>query len=401
MERSIDDPREVDARVLQAATVMVRVLIVEPGVSRGALAAARSLARAGHKVAVAGQERGPASWSKATARFHRVTGASDDPSRFVEDVADVVTRNRYDAILAAADPELLVLSERRDDVPALLLSPPHEVLLALSDKLDLCERAKTAGLEMPATTPATPEAVAAVDRATVVKARVHGDPRRGAVRVETEIAVSPEGAAVYAGRMTASGQEPLLQEAVEGTLMALPLVLGRDGSVLGLVQQRAQLTWPAAAGISVRAVTEDVDRALADRTLDLLRDAGFFGLAEIQFIDPGNGAPYLIDVNPRLYGSLALALAAGVDLPNLALLDALEQPVSAAGAPARGVRYQWLEGELRRAVEVGRPLGGAVAAFRFAPGAAHSISSLSDPGPLLRHVLDLLRRAIRKIMRRR
>lgn len=373
-----------------------RVLIVESGVSRGALAAARSLARAGHEVAVAGQARGPASWSKAAARFHRVTGASDDPSRFVEDVAGVVTRTHYDAILAAGDPELLVLSERREDIPALLLSPPHEVLLALSDKLDLCERARGAGLAVPATTLATSEAIAAVDRATVVKARVHGDPRRGAARVETEIAVSPEEAAVSARQMTAAGQEPLLQEAVEGTLMALALVLGRDGSVLGLVQQRAQLTWPAAAGISVRAVTEDVDRDLAERTLDLLRDAGFFGIAEVQFIDPGNGAPYLIDVNPRLYGSLALALAAGVDLPNLALLDALGHPVAPAGPADRGVRYQWLEGELRRAVDEGRPLGGAVAAFRYAPGAAHSISSPTDPRPLFRHVLDLLRRAVRK-----
>jgi predicted ATP-grasp superfamily ATP-dependent carboligase len=377
---------------------MTRVLIIEPGVSRGALAAARSLARAGNEVAVAGQARGPASWSRAATRFHRITAATDDADRFTQEVAGAVRHHGYEVVLAAGDPEALVLSARRDDIPAHVPYPPHGVLVGLGDKLELCERARAVGLRTPGTTPATEGAISAIEGPTVVKSRLHGDPQRGARRIETEIAETPEEASVYVARLKAAGLEPLLQEVIGGQLMAVALVLGRDGSMLGLVQQRAQLTWPARAGISVRAVVEDVDRALADRIVNLLRDSGFYGLAEIQFIDPGDCAPYLIDVNPRIYGSLGLAIAAGVDLPNLALLDALERPVVPAGAASTGVRYQWLEGELRRAIEDGRPLGGAIAALRHAPGATHSISSLKDPAPLFRHVLDLARRALGKLL---
>lgn len=377
-----------------------RVLVIEPGVSRGALAAARSLARAGNEVAVAGQARGPASWSRATTRFHHITAATEDADRFTQEVAGVVRDNGYEVVLAAGDSEALVLSARRDDIPALVPYPPHGVLVGLGDKLDLCERARAVGLRTPDTAPATHEAISAIGGPTVVKSRLHGDLQRGAQRVDTEIADTPEEAGIYVARISAAGLEPLLQEVIGGHLMAVALVLGRDGSVLGLVQQRAQLTWPARAGISARAVVEDVDRALADRIVNLLRESGFYGLAEVQLIDPGDDAPYLIDVNPRIYGSLGLAIAAGVDLPNLALADALERPAEAAGSASTGVRYQWLEGELRRAFEDGRPLAGTIAALRYAPGATHSISSLRDPAPVFRHGLDLVRRAIRKVSKR-
>lgn len=375
-----------------------RVLIVEPGVSRGALAAARSLVRAGNEVAVAGQARGPASWSRAATRFHRITAPTEETDRFTQEVAGIVRHNGYEIVLVAGDPELHVLSARRDDIPALVPYPPHDVLVGLGDKLDLCERALAVRLRTPGTTPATEKAISAIEGRTVVKSRLHGDPRRGAQRIDARIADTPEEATDYVARISAAGLEPLLQEVVDGDLMAIALVLGRDGSVLGIVQQRAGSTWPAGAGISVRAVVEDLDRGLADRTLDLLRDSGFYGLAEVQFIDPGDGAPYLIDINPRIYGSLALAIAAGVDLPNLALEDALERPVRAAGPAATGVRYQWLEGELRRALEDKRRVAGTIVALRYAPGAVHSISALRDPAPAFRHGLDLARRALRKLL---
>ena len=54
---------------------------------------------------------------------------------------------------------------------------------------------------------------------------------------------------------------------------------------------------------------------------------GFGGLAQLQFVQAPGGAPALIDVNPRFYGSLPLALACGVNLP-----DAWHALVSGADA---------------------------------------------------------------------
>jgi hypothetical protein len=67
------------------------------------------------------------------------------------------------------------------------------------------------------------------------------------------------------------------------------------------------------------------------------------------------------------------------------------------------VRYQWLEGDLRRAVDEHR--GGLVRdvvdCLRVAGRATHSTWQRSDPAPAARLALDLLGRGPRKLWRRR
>jgi hypothetical protein len=64
--------------------------------------------------------------------------------------------------------------------------------------------------------------------------------------------------------------------------------------------------------------------------------------------------------------------------------------VSDSGAARPGVRYQWLEGDLRAAREHGGlPLGDALGCLRYAMGAHHSVSSLGDPRPALRRLRAL------------
>jgi predicted ATP-grasp superfamily ATP-dependent carboligase len=49
----------------------------------------------------------------------------------------------------------------------------------------------------------------------------------------------------------------------------------------------------------------------------LLADLGWSGVANVQFVRAPGGRPRLIDLNGRLYGSLALAYATGVNVPDL------------------------------------------------------------------------------------
>ena len=85
----------------------------------------------------------------------------------------------------------------------------------------------------------------------------------------------------------------------------------------------------------------------------MLAEAGYWGLAQVQFIDTPD-RPELIDVNPRFYGSLALALAAGVNLPAVWHAVVTGGPVTAPGRYRVGVTYRWLEAELMAALH-GRP----------------------------------------------
>src|SRR5438067_2762 len=116
--------------------------------------------------------------------------------------------------------------------------------------------------------------------------------------------------------VVAVGAEPLVQPVVQGTLMAFTSIIDSDGRTLARIQQVAERTWPRGLGCSVRAHTVAVDEELAARAAALLRELGWQGLSELQFLVPdGGGEPQLIDFNGRFYGSMPLAIGAGVNLP--------------------------------------------------------------------------------------
>ncbi len=151
--------------------------------------------------------------------------------------------------------------------------------------------------------------------------------------------------------------------------------------------------------MSARAATVPVDPALLDRVGRLTGELPWFGLAQLQFVTPPGGKPMLIDFNGRFYGSMGLAVAAGVNLPALwagmAAGDSVPQTV-ALGRP--GVNYQWLEGDLRRAMSERRSglLRDVAGALRPVRGRVGAVWSRSDPWPAVHHALDVPRRVFRR-----
>jgi predicted ATP-grasp superfamily ATP-dependent carboligase len=263
------------------------------------------------------------------------------------------------------------------------------------DKVLLAEEARSAGLPVPRTAAATEEELIRTQYPVIVKARLHAVP--GRARLEAALCRDAAAARAAGATMREAGGEPILQERVEGPLVAYTALADRDGNVVAALQQEAEATWPPEAGVSVRARTVPIDPELAAGAARLLTGLRWFGIAELQFVAPHGQRPVLIDLNGRFYGSLALALAAGLNLPaGWAALATGRQPPPARTARV-GVRYQWIEGDLRRAL---RERDGLVRALAFAPRAAHSVWSVRDPAPSLRRAAALTRGALRKLVRR-
>ena len=377
----------------------MRALLVEDGQSRGALAAARALRKAGWDVGVAAPEsQGLASWSRTVKWRHRAAAVSTSPDRFIADVARAVSEGSYDIVFPCGDAEVFALSAGRSQIDSVVPYAGHDVVMHSFDKLELADAASECGLAVPWTAVATDEALAGSHLPAIVKARLHSPPGGNSARLEVGVAHDAEEARRLIVSIRAAGGEPLIQEMVEGELCALTLLLDQEGVVLGEVQQTAHGTWPRGAGASVRAITEPVSEPTRAAAVKLLTSIGWFGLAELQFIRPPSGEPRLIDLNGRFYGSLALAVRAGVNLPALWAGAAMERGSSrqsegnggAAFSSARpGVRYQWLEGDLRRSLQSGAPVGQIMSCIRYSFGAAHSIWSTRDPWPGLRHAARL------------
>jgi len=102
-----------------------------------------------------------------------------------------------------------------------------------------------------------------------------------------------------------------------------------------------------------------VDPHLRDLSLRLLRSIGARGVAMVEFrVDSRSGESYLMEINGRFWGSLQLAIDAGVNFPALLVDLALNRPVKKP-AYQENVVLRWWIGDLVRTLRVlkGRPAG--------------------------------------------
>jgi predicted ATP-grasp superfamily ATP-dependent carboligase len=176
----------------------------------------------------------------------------------------------------------------------------------------------------------------------------------------------------------------IVQEYVAGRLRTVNGVAWK-GEVVAAVHKVGLRTWPAGCGVVSYARTVAPDPLLADQARALIARMRWSGIFNLQFID-GQGGRFLIDVNPRLYTSLALAVAAGVNLPAIwvqALLG--RRPVV---PPYRVGVFFRSEDDVRSLAQQFRSGArrSAVAGLRPHPHTAHAVLSLSDPRPGLAYV---------------
>jgi predicted ATP-grasp superfamily ATP-dependent carboligase len=383
----------------------MRALIVSEGRSRAALAGARALGRAGWTVGSGTPERGglteASRWVRA---WHEVPLPERDVDPFLEAVKSAVREGGYEVVFGAGDAEILALSAGRDAVGTIVPYGTHDSLVRAIDKLELTRASERAGLAVPVTVPADDEHLAAVDGPVVVKARLHWDPemRDAEPRITPSVEPGAPQAARRAADIRAGGGEPILQEVVAGALVSVTVLADCHGAIVACEQQVATHTWPPEVGGGTRATTVDCDRELVPGVSRLLADLGWFGLAQVQFLQEPGGPARVIDLNGRFYGSMGLALAAGPNFPDLWARLATGRDLPRVPVARAGVRFQWLEGDLRRARAERR--GGGVrdllGSLRRAPGAVHSMWDPRDPGPMFNQVGHLARLAFRKAGRK-
>jgi predicted ATP-grasp superfamily ATP-dependent carboligase len=80
----------------------------------------------------------------------------------------------------------------------------------------------------------------------------------------------------------------------------------------------------------------------------LLHELNWHGVCQADFIvEKETGISYLIDINPRFWGSLAQGIASGVDFPYLLYGIAVNGDVEAVETFRTGVVTRWLGGDLR------------------------------------------------------
>lgn len=344
------------------------VLVTDGGGAddRSAVAAVRALDEGGYLAAVARSDRHAlAAVSRACRRVVDVPAAASPEYRAA--VEDELARRPYLTVLPSHDEAVFALA-----------APGTELL----DKAVLADRAAAAGMQVPESTVFDSgrdlkDAAPHLDYPVVVKPRIRRrfSYRHAAYRADHPSQIVPDPGPV------------LVQPYVSEPIHAVGGVI-RGGVLMAAVHQRYLRTWRIDCGEASAAVTTDPDPGLEDRLVSLLE--GFEGIFQAQL-----AGPFLLDLNPRVYGSLPLAVAAGANLVRVwcDLLRGAEVPEVRARP---GVRYRWVEGDLRHlwaAARSGRMgVGRALGAMLPRRGTAHSVLTLSDPRPGLLELRHRLRR---------
>ncbi len=182
----------------------------------------------------------------------------------------------------------------------------------------------------------------------------------------------------------------LLQRRVRGTGAGVFLLLDGDRILADFAHRRIRER-PPSGGVSVCRESAALPEALRDAAAALLRGLGWRGVAMVEFkLEEGSGTPYVMEVNPRLWGSLQLAIDAGVDFPVLLADWALGARPGSRPDYRVGVRSRWLWGEVDHFLARTRGAFGEGIGRGFAEARRCLAEQLADRGPQTR--LEVLRR---------
>jgi predicted ATP-grasp superfamily ATP-dependent carboligase len=369
------------------------------------LTAARALRASGCEVWIATPNaRTYAAYSRAVAGRFGVPDPALDPDGFVRALIGAARALDAAAVMPAGEPASLALAGRAEEFSgrtAVGAVAPETVERA-TDKVVLLELAAAAELTVPPSLYARREQLE--EGAEEFDFPVLLKPRRSETfvggRLELVMACrvrSPDELRAEMARLP--GDEWIVQRPVRGRLGAVSGVAWR-GELVCAVHQHALRTYPE-DGPSAFAVTAPPDFELENKVARLLELMNWSGIFQTQFIH-GPSEPYLIDFNPRTYGSLALAVAAGMNLPAI-WVELLLGGSPVVGGYRTNVSYRSEERDARAMLtSLARgQLGAAVQVLVPRPGTVHAVFSLRDPLPILASAGKLLALVWRKARRQR
>jgi predicted ATP-grasp superfamily ATP-dependent carboligase len=132
----------------------------------------------------------------------------------------------------------------------------------------------------------------------------------------------------------------VMQEYIPGDGYGL-FALFNKGEPRAVFMHRRIREYPITGGFSTAAESVSIPE-LREAGLRLLTALKWHGVAMVEFKkDKRDGKFKLIEVNPKFWGSLDLAIASGVDFPYLATKMAMDGDVDPVMSYKTGVRFEW------------------------------------------------------------
>jgi predicted ATP-grasp superfamily ATP-dependent carboligase len=328
-------------------------VVITDGEQRAALATVRSLGMAGYRVIVcASHRRSLAGSSRYAALELLVTDPLRAPEKFLVEVMNIVNAEQADVLLPITEAALLAILPRKNDFRCVIPFSSADSFVRVCDKREVLEAAGRNDIDVP-----TQRVVASADDSLTLRdwsyfpvvlkpyrsVTTHGG---GRIRSSVTYAINRGELDAALRRIPKAAYPVLAQQRVVGPGFGISILIWKGNLKAAFAHQRLREK-PPSGGVSVLRESIALDPELLKRSMDLLRAFAWEGVAMVEFkLDKKTNVPYLMEINGRLWGSLQLAIDAGVNFPELLVRLALGENPSPIIDYSLGIRSRWEWGDV-------------------------------------------------------
>jgi predicted ATP-grasp superfamily ATP-dependent carboligase len=367
-----------------------RALVLD-GRTLSSLAVARSLGQKDYSVHCAESFKWNITrFSKYVEKTIAYPSAEDEPKRFVNTLLNVVRQLDYDVVIPTRDATTELLSRYQEQFEQYtnLYLADEDVITTFMDKGETIKLAQEADVPTPPTYfPEETDLETIKDKIkypALVRAR-RSSGSRGIIRAESDAELEEAYETVKAEYET-----PMIQEYIEkmGYTTAC-ILLDDDQELVASFSYERVKEYPLSGGPTVVGVSTD-DAEAKEYAEDLLREGSWKGAAEVEFILDQDGTPRLLEVNPRFWMPVHLAVKSGVDFPYKISKLAIGKDIKEQGDYMKGVTYRWvLPNEMLHMVSSERSIA-QVASFlkSIDSDSCYGTLSAQDPLPIIGTILQ-------------
>ena len=344
------------------------------------------------------------------------------PEEFLDFLENELKKEKYDVLITPEESTLLLIAKNINRFEGLTRFPfaGHNLIAKASDKSEVVKIAKSRGIPVPETIfiqdiNELERKTASITFPAVIKPRIssgsYGIKYVNPVRKDGVHGAWLSNGVNNKDELLSAYKEvhskypfPLIQEYIPqgGDAFGVSCLFDRGVKLKAVFVHKRLREYPITGGPSTlrESVVNDEVKELGVKLLSAMK---WFGVAMVEFkVDPRDNKPKLMEINPRFWGSLPLAIYSGVDFPYLLYKMAMEEGFEAVTKYKTGIRSRYLlPGDIMHFISNPDRFNMKPSFFKFFDkNTRDDIISLKDPLPTIGRILSLLTLLYNKDMQR-
>jgi predicted ATP-grasp superfamily ATP-dependent carboligase len=312
---------------------------------KNALAAVRALGKKHLSIVTSGPKSKfrVSSFSRYSINWKLYTDPRISIDKFIQDLLHILKNDDYEVLIPIGVDTSLPISYFKKKISSYVKVPlaDYNILEKAHDKLQTIEIAKKVGVPVPRSITSINDLPKDLDYPVVVKARKgsggsgtrYANSYNDLKKIYNSFQDSP-------WNIIEDYRDPLIQEYVPGEIRDV-CVLFTNGKPRAALAQKRILTYPPHGGVGI--VNETIlDNSLIKLAINLLKEMKWHGVAQVEFRLNRENLPYLMEVNPKFWGTLDLSIAAGMNFPFMLYKTAVEGDVKTCFNYTKNVQLWWI-----------------------------------------------------------